>query len=77
MRCVPKQSIPFSVAVSHSDQNLLAHVHGMLDQMEAMLADDTPEQQEKFLKWYGFLQCALVASGVYSLDETRAHNRST
>jgi len=54
----------------------LEHCHGMLDQMERMVAENTPGKMEKVFRWVGFIQGCLWSQGIYCLDELKQHNRS-
>lgn len=33
------------------------------------------EQREKLMRWLGFMQGALYATGVYTIDQLRTHNK--
>jgi len=55
---------------------ILEHCHGMLEQMEQMIADGTPEKMEKVFRWVGFIQGCLWSQGIFCLDELKKHNRS-
>ena len=44
------------------------------DRLIAMI-DREPERREKIMRWYGWIQGALWALGVYTVDELKAHSR--
>jgi hypothetical protein len=46
------------------------HILHMVDQMETW----GPEKMEKACRWLGFIQGALWADGVYSIEELKRHN---
>jgi hypothetical protein len=46
------------------------HITYMVDQMETW----GPEKMEKACRWLGFIQGALWADGVYSIEELKRHN---
>ncbi|MDP3696534.1 MAG: hypothetical protein Q8R55_00710 [Candidatus Taylorbacteria bacterium] len=53
-------------------KNILAHCHGMLDKMEEFVAED---RMGKAFRWLGFIQGCLWATGCYTLEELKNHNR--
>lgn len=55
---------------------ILEHCHGMLEPMEAMIANGTPEKMEKVFRWVGFIQGCLWSQGLFCLDDLKNHNRS-
>ncbi len=54
-------------------QEVLMHCHRMLNQIEAFIRAG---RVEKAHRWLGFIQGALWASGFFSIDEFKNHNRS-
>ncbi len=52
--------------------DVLAHCHGMLDEMEKFVAEG---RMEKVFRWLGFIQGCLWSNGHYTLDELKDHNR--
>lgn len=49
-----------------------AHARQILDEIDALIAAG---QLEKAFRWLGFVQGVLWVTGVYTIDELRAHNR--
>ena len=72
---IPEASGPFD---RKPTQEALSHVHGMLDKMEAFLdiADESPEDWDKFNRWLGFCQGVFWPHGDYTLNQMRKHNRT-
>jgi len=68
---VPQAQFPYS-SLPKSDDDSLAHCHGMLDDMEAFLQD---ARMEKVYRWLGFIQGCLWRAGVYTVEEMANHNR--
>ena len=50
------------------------HLRWMLNEIPKFL--ETPNKIEKAHRWLGFVQGVLYASGFYSIDEMKSHNRS-
>ena len=53
-------------------KNILAHCHGMLGKMEEFVKED---RMGKVFRWLGFIQGCLWATGCYTLEELKDHNR--
>lgn len=51
---------------------MLAHCHGMLEQMEVFI---TEGRMEKVMRWLGFIQGILWSNGWYCLEDLKNHNR--
>lgn len=62
--------------VPPTPQQALAHVAGMLDQIETFVKADTEEAWDKANRWLGFLQGVFWTQGIYTLDQMRDHNRA-
>jgi len=56
----------------NSDNDFLAHCHGMLNEMEIFIQEG---RMEKTFRWLGFIQGCLWRAGVYTIDEVKNHNR--
>ena len=69
---IPNDKIVKTKRVYHSD-NILAHCHGMLDEMEKFVAEG---RIDKGFRWLGFIQGCLWSAGHYTLEELKNHNRS-
>jgi len=57
---------------------MLPRMHAMLDDVEAtgnQYAVVNMPRMEKFMRWLGFLQGAMWANGLYSIDELKSHNK--
>ena len=48
------------------------HIRWMLDEIEKF----GPEDHDKAQRWLGFIQGALWADGVFSIDQMREHNKA-
>jgi hypothetical protein len=48
-----------------------AHVLSMLDRLEGLIDEG---RREKVMRWYGFVQGALWAMGLFSVEELKAHS---
>jgi len=59
--------------IEYSRASMMEHCHGMLDEMEKMVAE---ENMEKAFRWLGFIQGVLWSKSAYSLAELKSHNRS-
>ena len=55
-----------------SDEEKLAHCHGMLDKMESFVKEG---RIEKAFRWLGFVQGCLWSASHYSLEELMNHSR--
>ena len=66
--------IDFSHSERPSPAEMLAHCHGMLDQMEILI---TEGRMEKVMRWLGFLQGVFWSNGWYCLEDLKNHNRPT
>jgi hypothetical protein len=49
----------------------LSHCFAMLDEVDAFIREG---RIEKAFRWLGFIQGCLWTSGVYSIEELKAHN---
>ena len=68
---VPKKQFPHS-SLPKSDNDFLAHCHGMLDEMEIFVQEC---RMDKVFRWLGFIQGCLWRIGVYTVEEMKNHNR--
>jgi len=55
-----------------SREEILAHCHGMLSQIEGFVKE---KRIEKAFRWLGFIQGCLWSEEVYSLENLKNHNR--
>lgn len=55
-----------------SSREVLAHCHGMLDEMLGYLDEG---RTEKVFRWLGFIQGCLWSSGKQTISELKNHNR--
>ena len=55
-----------------TDNDILAHCHGMLDEMETFIQE---ENMGKVFRWLGFIQGCLWKVGIYTIEEMKDHNR--
>lgn len=69
---IPKIEYPHRF-IARENKNILAHCHGMLDEMEEFLRQN---RMEKLYRWLGFVQGCLWSAGIYSIEEMKNHNRS-
>lgn len=74
---IPQINFPHGQALNIFDDvdglgNMLAHCHGMLDEMEKFVAKGS---MDKVFRWLGFVQGCLWSNGLYTLDELKNHNR--
>jgi hypothetical protein len=51
------------------------HLYDMLDQMRKSNKEEPPMSYGKANRWLGWMQCAVVAHGLASLDEMKDMNR--
>lgn len=49
----------------------IEHLRGLIPRLRDLLAEG---RREKAMRWYGFIQGALWAAGVYSVDELKQHS---
>lgn len=69
----PEDKVPRSFSDrSVAKKTRTLHLQGMIQKMHGLLSE---KEEGKFYRWLGFMQGALWMTGVYSLDELRAHNR--
>jgi len=68
---VSKLDVPHDL-VGPTQEQSLAHAHGMLDQMERFIEED---RMDKFFRWLGFVQGILWTLGIYPLEDLKNHNR--
>lgn len=68
---IPKKQFLHS-SLPASDSEFLAHCHKMLDEMEVFIQQD---KMEKVSRWLGFLQGCLWATGIYTVEQLKNHNR--
>ena len=68
---VSKQRFTYN-ELPQSDNDFLAHLHGMLDEMEIFIQEG---RMEKVFRWLGFIQGCLWRIGVYTVQEMKNHNR--
>ncbi len=68
---IPKKDFPHGQFVG-DEFDVLAHCHGMLDDMEKFVAEG---RMEKAFRWLGFIQGSLWLAGRYTLDGLKNHNR--
>lgn len=71
----PKIDYPHGRIILPDDDRrlyVLAHCHGMLDQMEEFVRDN---RIDKAFRWLGFIQGAFWSEGLYNLEELKNHNR--
>lgn len=54
-------------------QPALEHCHGMLDKIEAFIQAG---RMEKAMRWLGFVQGVLFATGVFTIENLKSDNRS-
>ncbi len=69
---IPKLDAPHNQFMNRASYNMLAHCHGMLDEMEKFVAEG---RMEKAFRWLGFIQGCLWSAGLYTLEELKNHNR--
>ena len=62
----PLNSIP------KSDDDFLAHCHGMLDEIEVFIQEG---RIDKVFRWLGFIQGCFWRVGIYTVEEMKNHNR--
>ena len=70
-RGIPKKSFPHN-SLPKSDNDRLAHCHGMLDEIEEFLKDN---RMGKVFRWLGFIQGCLWSCGIYTIEGLKNHNR--
>ncbi len=68
---VPKTDYPHDRRIMNQ-QDVLAHCHGMLDQMVLFVRDG---RMDKVYRWLGFIQGCLWAEGLVPLEDLKNHNR--
>lgn len=68
---VPKKQFPHG-SLPESNDDFLAHCHGMLDEMEDFIRQG---RMEKVFRWLGFIQGCLWRCGLYTVEELKNHNR--
>lgn len=68
---VSKRKFPHN-ELPKSDNDFLAHCHGMLDEMKTFIEEG---RMEKVFRWLGFIQGCLWIIGVYTVEEIKNHNR--
>ena len=68
---IPKQQSPHD-EFPNSDNDFLAHCHGMLDEMEIFIEE---ERLDKVFRWLGFIQGCLWRVRVYTIEKMKNHNR--
>lgn len=68
---IPKRELIGSHMVTNKEV-ALAHCHWMLDEMEELLLED---RREKVMRWLGFVQGVLFASGHFPIEALKNHNR--
>ena len=73
MKNIGKINFPHSEIPVNSVE-MLAHCHGMIDQMEIFI---TEGRMEKVMRWLGFLQGVFWSNGWYCLEDLKNHNRPT
>ncbi len=70
---IPKNNFPHDKPVKwYVEENVLAHCHGMLDEMEVFVAEG---RMDKVFRWLGFIQGCLWTTGHYNLESLKNHNR--
>jgi hypothetical protein len=47
------------------------HLRGMIPRLRALIAEG---RREKVMRWYGFIQGALWAADVFTVEELKAHS---
>jgi hypothetical protein len=61
---------------SPSHEILKGHALWMVGRIREMLVGDVSASDfEKTMRWLGFVQCALWAAGVFTINEMKEHNR--
>lgn len=65
-RLSPKDPFP------KSNEDILAHCHAMLDEMESFIKDN---RMEKVFRWLGFIQGCLWTTKIFTIEEVKNHNR--
>jgi len=68
---IPKRRFPHG-SLPKSDNDFLAHCHGILDEMEKFIQEN---RMEKVFRWLGFIQGCLWRAGIYTVEELKNHNR--
>ncbi len=68
---IPKNDFPHQQILSNKEW-MLAHCHGMLDEMDKFVAED---RIGKAFRWLGFIQGCLWSAGHYTLEELKNHSR--
>lgn len=62
----------FYTGTSYNSYDLACHCHAILDKMEKFLEEGRIKET---MRWLGFIQGCLWATGCYALDELENHNR--
>jgi hypothetical protein len=57
-------------------ESQLQHARWMTTEILNLLASESEKTLEKVFRWLGFLQGILWATGIFTINEMRAHNRS-
>ncbi|MBI2062455.1 MAG: hypothetical protein HYT64_02085 [Candidatus Yanofskybacteria bacterium] len=68
---IPKKDFPHD-QLTNGNESVLAHCHGMLDEMEKFVAEG---RMDKVFRWLGFVQGCLWSTGCYDLESLKNHNR--
>jgi len=68
---VGKMNFPHNLYVGLRLQ-ILAHCNGMLDKMDGFILAN---KMDKTFRWLGFIQGCLWATGCFTLEQLRNHNR--
>jgi hypothetical protein len=68
---IPEANAPHDLK-NPSLEQVKAHCHGMLDEMEVFVSQG---RMEKVFRWLGFVQGGLFAAGIFSIEELKNHNR--
>lgn len=63
---------------SHTDKldstkHCFEHCHAMLDSIDEFIEEN---RTDKAFRWLGFIQGALWAQKIYTIDELKTHNRT-
>ena len=59
--------------ISKSKNDILAHCHGMLDEMKIFLKEN---RINKLYRWLGFIQGCFWSLGIFTLNSLKNANRS-
>lgn len=73
---IQSKKYPHDKAVSFCNvDDILAHCHSMLSGVEEFISLADKDQRDRALIRFGFIQCGLWATGHYTVEDLKNHNR--